>query len=309
MSAFTIVFVNVVTMIAYMGCGFVLVKCKKGVAEHAKTLSAMLVYLLSPAMVISAFQQMSFSVDGLIDIGLFFVCSFLAQFAFFLVLYFIVRKRVANAQYRIFSIGSVLGNVGFFGLPLVTSLFPNEPAVACYSSIYVMTMNLLVFTVGVFMITGDKRYISLKSVICNPTTISILIAFPLFLLGVQLPSVILDPLTLLGKMTTPLCMIVLGMRLATVKFRTLFLRPFAYLVCAMKLIAFPLFAYLCVAFLPFLSDTFKACMLVLSAAPSGAIILSLAELHGCEQELAANVVLLTTLLSVITVPLLILIVA
>lgn len=83
--------------------------------------------------------------------------------------------------------------------------------------------------------------------------------------------------------------------------------PFAYVVCALKLVVFPLAAYLCVVFLPFLSETFKACMLLLSAAPSGAIILSLAELHECEQELAANVVLLTTILSVVTVPLLMLI--
>lgn len=307
MEAFTIVLVNVLTMIAYMGCGFLLVKGKKGVAEHAKTISAFLVYLLSPAMVISAFQQMSFSVEGLIDIGMFFLASLAVQLLFFFALFLVIRKRTKDPAYRILSIGSVLGNVGFFGLPLVTALFPDDPTVACYSSVYVMTMNLLVFTVGVFMITGNKKYISLKSVLCNPTTIAILIAFPLFLLDFKLPSVILDPLVLLGRMTTPLCMFVLGMRLATVKFRSLFLRPFAYIACAMKLVAFPLVAYLCVAFLPFLSETFKACMLILSAAPSGAIILSLAELHECEQELAANVVLLTTLLSVVTVPLLMLI--
>lgn len=303
---FVTVLVNVLTMISYMLCGFLLVKSKKGVAAHAKTLSALLLYLLAPSMVISAFQQMEFSTDNLINLALFFAASLIVQLLFFLVVFFIIRKKFQDAKYRILSIGSMLGNVGFFGLPLVTSLFPNEPLAACYSSVYVMTMNLLVFTVGVYMITGNKSFISVKSIFLNPTTISILIAFPLFLLNVHLPGVVLEPLTLLGKMTTPVCMIVLGMRLATVKFKSLFTRPFAYIVCALKLIVFPLTAYLCVLFLPFLSETFEACMLVLSAAPSGAIILSLAELHECEQELAANVVLLTTLFSVITVPLLML---
>lgn len=60
-------------------------------------------------------------------------------------------------------------------------------------------------------------------------------------------------------------------------------------------------------FLAILDETFKSCILILSAAPSGAIILSLAELHDTEQELCANVVLLTTILCVITIPLLLLI--
>jgi len=308
MTAFTTVLVNVLTMIAYMACGFLLVKSKKGVAAHAKTMSAMLIYVLSPAMVISSFQKMDYSVQTLVDIGIFFAASLLVQFLFFLVLFFAIKRKFTDAKYRLLTIGSVLGNVGFFGLPLVTSLFPEEPMAACYSSVYVMTMNLLVFTVGVFMITGDKKYISWKSVLCNPTTVSILIAFPLFLLDWHFPAAVLEPLTLLGRTTTPICMIVLGMRLATVKLKSLFTRPFAYLVCALKLVVFPLTAYLCVAFLPFLSETFRACMLVLSAVPSGAVILSLAELHECEQELAANVVLLTTLLSVVTAPLLILLI-
>ena len=79
-------------------------------------------------------------------------------------------------------------------------------------------------------------------------------------------------------------------------------------MCGLKLIVYPLFAYLCVLFLPFVSETFKACILVLSAAPTGAMLLSLAELHGCEQEMSANVVLLATMFCVATLPLMVLLV-
>ena len=71
----------------------------------------------------------------------------------------------------------------------------------------------------------------------------------------------------------------------------------------------PLVAYGIVLLIPGLDETFRDCMLILSAAPSAAVILSLAELHRCEQELSANVVLLTTLASIVTLPLLSLLIA
>lgn len=300
---FSTVAVNVITMLAYMVCGFLLVFFRKGVAAHAKTLSAMLLYICGPAMIISAFQSMEFSVESAKQIGLFFVVTLLIQIVFFLILYVILHKKFADAKFRILTAGSMMGNVGYFGMPLVTALFPEQPIVAVYSSVYVMSMNLLVFTLGVFLITNDKKYISVKSLVLNPTTLSILFALPFFFLNVQFPEVVSSPLSLLGKMCTPVCMIVLGMRLATVKFKTLFTRPFAYIACALKLIVFPLFAYLCVCFIPIFDSTFCACVLILSAAPSAAVILSLAELHECEQELSANVLLLATIFSVVTIPL------
>ena len=109
-------------------------------------------------------------------------------------------------------------------------------------------------------------------------------------------------------MVTPMCMFILGIRLGVSNIKSLLTRPFVYITCLLKLVVFPLFAYLCVYFIPGLSDMFKISVFVLSAAPTGAIIVSLAEMYGLEQELSANVVLLTTILSIITLPLLLLII-
>lgn len=297
---------NVLLMIVYMSFGFVLCKTKKGDVTHAKTLSSLLVYVCGPMMIINSFLQMEYTQETLLDIGIFFIVSLLIQILFFLILYIILKKKYEEPKYRILTVSSVLGNVGFFGLPIITGLYPNDPIVSCYSSMYVMSMNLLVFTIGVFLITNDKKFISVKSAILNPTTISILISLPLFIFKVDFPDFIDSSINVLAKMVTPICMIVLGMRLTTVKFKSLVTRPFVYIACFMKLVAFPLFAYLCVYFLP-LSDIFKATIFILSAAPSAAIILSMAEIHECEQELSANVVLLATILSVLTLPPLILI--
>lgn len=307
MGAYT-VFTNVFIMLLYMACGFILVKAKKAEPAHAKSISAFLLYICSPCMVINAFSEMEYSAESFAKIAEFFVAALAVEVVFFAILYVVLHKKFENAKYRIFSIGSVLGNVGFFGLPLVKALFPGDKLAPCYCIAYVVAMNLVVFTVGVFMITQDKKYISLKSVVFNPTTAALVIALPIYFFKISLPTPISGAVSLLGNATTAICMLVLGMRLASVSLKKVFSAPFAYAVSISKLVVFPIFAYLCVIFLPFFDGIAKTTMLVLSATPSAAFILTLSEMHGKEQELSANVVLISTILSIITLPLLLLVI-
>ncbi len=299
---------NVLVMLGYMSIAFILCKGGKCDPRHAKSLSGLLLYALGPCMIINSFLKLEYDARTLAKIGAFFGVTLAIQIAFFLLLYLLLHKRYEDAKYRILSTAAVLGNVGFLGIPLITTVFPNEPIVTCYSSVYVMSMNLLVYTMGVFLITGDKKYMSLKSALLNPTSIALFISLPLFILRVNLPDALEGMVEVMAKSVTAVCMFILGMRLSTVPLKKLVTRPFVYATCSLKLVLYPLFAYLCVAFLPCFSDVFKVSIFVLSATPSGAIILSLAELHECEQELAANVVLLTTILSVLTIPLMVLLV-
>lgn len=297
-----LIFKTVAIMLVYMALGFVLCKSKKASVSHAKSISAFLVYILGPAMIINSFLNLEYSTENIIKLAKFFFITLAVQLIFFGILFLILHKKYDDSAYRIMTVGAVLGNVGFIGMPIISGVFPDEPIVLCYSSINVMSMNLIVFTAGTFMITNDKRYISVKNAILNPTTLAILIALPLFIFKIHFPDEIESSVALLAKMVTPVCMLILGMRLSEVNLKALFTRMFAYVTCLLKLIVFPLFAFLCVNFLPFADDVLKASVVLLAMTPSGAIIESLAELHECEQEFAANVVLLTTILSVITIP-------
>ena len=307
MTYFSIVIPYVLWMLAYMLTGFGIVKAGWAETPHARSLSGILIYVCGPDMFINAFQRMPYDPAQFRSIALFFLVTLAIQAAVIGLMCMLLHRRFDNARYRILSISTVLGNVGFLGLPLVTALFPHAPIVACYSTVYALSMNLVVFTLGVFLLTRDKKYMSLRAAILNPTSLAILFALPFYLLDIHLPGAILDNLALLGHMSTPMCMFVLGMRLAAADLKALFTRPYAYIGSLLKLIAYPLAAYLMVRFLPGLDSTFKTCVLVLSAAPSGAIILSLAELHRCEQENAASVLLMSTLLCAATIPLVMLV--
>ena len=289
-------------MLAYMAMGFALCKVNKATVSHAKSMSAVLIYVMNPAMLINAFLQLEYSHENLIKIGKYFCASFITQILFFGLLFLIFHKKYGDARYRILSAGGVLGNVGFMGMPLIASIFPDEPIVLCYSSINVTTMNLIVFTIGVYLITNDKEYIKLKNAILNPTTLAVLVSLPIFILKVKFPDTVLNAVSILGKAVTPMCMIILGMRLSASRFKDIFTRPFVYATASFKLIVFPLFAFGLVKVMPFLDPVAKATVVVLATVPAGAVIESLAELYECEQEFAANVVLMTTLISVITIP-------
>lgn len=304
---FLLLLTNVALVLVYLFCGFVAVKAKKAESAHARSISGILIYILGPGLVLNAFQKTDYSREAITKMGLFFLMSLLSQFLFFLLLFILIRRKIADARYRILSVGGIVSNAAFFGLPVISGIFPTEPIVACYSTIYCAAMNVVVFTVGIFMLTRDKRYMSLKSAVFNPTVISMAAALPMYVIGYRFPTVVGDLLSLFSKMTTPLCMMVLGMRLASMNLKKVFLAGFAYITALVKLVIFPLFSYLLVVFLPF-DRTFQVSMLVLSACPTAAVLLSMAELHQAQQELSANVVLLTTLLSVITLPLMMLIV-
>jgi predicted permease len=162
---------------------------------------------------------------------------------------------------------------------------------------------------GVYCLTKEKKYMTLKAALLNPSTLGFVVAFPCYLFSAStfLPSLLQDGISLLGKMTTPLCMLILGIRLATVPFGKLFRRPIVYLISLFKLLVFPLFCYGAIYFLP-LPMPFKASILILAGTPCASIILNLAEIHHSETEISANCVLVSTLLCIVTIPFLTLLV-
>lgn len=303
---FTISFITVLIALLYLVPGFLLKKFNLFDDNHLKSLSITLIYVFSPAMIISSFLNIEYSLETSIDLFKFFITTLVLQIILMAILYFIFKRKYEDSKYRILTIGSAFGNVGFFGMPLIRALLPGETIALCYSSMFVLSMNLLVFTFGTFCITNEKKYMSIRSAVLNPATISLFVAIPLYIFNVGFIMEIESAISLLGQMTTPICMIILGVRLATVNFRSLFANGFVYIICAMKLLVFPLLSYLLVYFLPF-DYSFKASILILCATPCASIILNLAEIYQGDTDLSANTNLISTLLSIITIPIVLLI--
>ena len=121
-------------MLAYIVPAFILCKAKKVKAEHLPSISTILLFICSPCLTFTSVVSLDYSRENLINMMLFFAVTLVLQGAVMGIIYLIFRKRYEQSQYRIFTIGTVMGNVGFFGLPVIRALFPDSPEVMAYSA-------------------------------------------------------------------------------------------------------------------------------------------------------------------------------
>ena len=288
MVSFSVTFSNVLLMLLYLLPGFLLCKSKKVRPEHLSTPSVILLYVCGPGMFLNALIDLDVSPEQTAKMGLFILFSFLGEALLMLLILLLLGKRRKEFRLRMLSIASFCPNA--------------RMTVYSATKSYV---HLIAWTVGVFTLTGEKKYISLRAALLNPSVIAAAVGFILyqFRANTWLPELLRGGFRTLGAMSTPLCMLILGIRLATMDPKKLFTTPLIWLIATGKLLVFPLFCWALT--LPFgLDPVFRGSILIIAATPCASILLNLAEIHHNGQEIAANCALLSTLLSVITIPLL-----
>ena len=302
---FQIAFHSVLTTLLYILPGFIVAKMKKVAPTHLPGLSGLLVYACSPCLVFSTLQELDFSFQNLGNMFYAFLLTLFLQGAFMAILYLVLRSRYHDAKYRILTVGSAIGNVGFFGLPIIRAILPDHPEVSSYAVMFMMSMNIYVFTMVIFCLTENVRYMTLRQAVVNPSSLAFIVGIVFFCLKPLFapPALFLSACTTIGGLTTPLCMLILGIRLANMDFKRLFTNAFVYLVAGGKLLLFPLFCFLVLHLLP-VPETMRMTLFILSGTPCAAVLLSMAEMVDAEQELAANCLLVSTLLCCFTIPLL-----
>ena len=302
MGSFLAALSTVGVMLFYAVPGFCLVKAKLVNGDGISNFAKLLMYVCSPMLVIYSFLNVTFSWElvGKMVFAFFFAISVMILFV--VIFSFVFKKKSNDAKYRIYTLATVFPNCAFMGVPILQAVLPEYPEALAFSVMFSMALNISAWTVGSFVITRDKKYISPKKIFVNPQIFAMLVAIPLFAIGVKLPAQIDTMITLLAKMTTPLCMLIMGMRLACTSVKGVFLRPMQYTIIAFKQLILPLIVFLILLPLPF-DANMKASMYIIFACPVASVILSFAEMLDEGQESAANMVLLGTSLSALTIPL------
>lgn len=309
MAEFKTTLIMVGIMLAYAVPGFILIKVKAVKSDHIASFSKLLLFVCQPALTLYSFNKADFTKELGVNLLIFLGKITAVQLVFIGLFYLIFRKKMGDIRYRITTIATTLSNCSFLGVPLLEAIFPNSPNVAVYSMMYFLSMSLLGWTLVSAIITRDKKYISVKKIILNPATLSIAVSLPFFFTGFkisadngQLLGQIENMINILGKMTTPICMLVMGMRLATIKFKSLFNNWMQYFAVAINQVVFPLCVLGLLTLLK-VDEELKWCMFVMCSCPIAAVIQNYAEILGEGQDISANMVLLGTLTSIVTLPL------
>ena len=306
MNAFFVTLVAVAVLLATAAPGFWLVKSKKIGEDFMAGFSKVLLFVCQPCLAVYTFSSATFSSEILLDMGIFLILTVLLHAIMLGFSCLVLKKRFKDAAYRILTIASSFTNCAFFGIPIIEALLPERAAgLIIYTTVYATVMNLLGWTVGSAIIAGDLRYISVKKVFLNPTMLGVAIALPIFFFSISLPTEVSDMITIMARMTTPVSMLIMGMRLATTSFSTVFLSVRTYISVIAKGFLMPLVGFLLAFFAPLPTDV-KITFFIIAACPTASIVLNFSELIGAAQKEAAASVLLSTILSIVTLPVMVL---
>lgn len=283
--------------------GYILMKRKMLSEACIPGFSKILLFVAQPCLAIYTFRSAEYSLEKLIDVGKFALLSAIILGAMIGGAYILLRHRYERSIYRVmtFAVGSA--NCAFFGIPIIEALIPHMAAdVIIYTMVFSFVMNLIGWTAGSAIMARDVRYISVKKIFINPAMIGTVIALVLFVTELPLPSDLMSMVTTAGKMSTPISMIVMGMRLATMDLKKMFTNVRIYAAVFAKLVVMPLLSLLLVVFLPISPDV-KVTFFIISACPIASVALNYAEIVGEGQDEAAGMLLTATMLSIVTLPL------
>lgn len=306
MSSFTVALTTVGMMLLYAVPGFLFIRSGKLKAQSIPSFAVVLLYLCAPFQIIDAMQRIDFSAEMVHALVRTFLIGLVVMGGSLAASYLVTRKNQEDPRVRICTTATAFGNTGFMGIPLLEALLPDYPEAVAFASAFFIAMNLMMWTLGSAIITRDRKYIRLKKVVLNPTMITFLLALVFFFGRIKFTGSLSTFITMLSKMSTVLCMLILGMRLAVIPLKPMLTSARQYIAVGVKLVVFPLIT-LAICTLLRVPDDYRMALYIISCAPVGNVVLSFSEILGSGQDTAANVVLLSTLLSVITIPLMLLI--
>lgn len=305
--SFTITLTTVIVMLLYCVPGYLLIKLRKLPQEAIPHFATFLVYVCTPFQIVYAMQQTEYSPYMVKYMAISLVTAIALSAVMLALVYLFCRRKLKQVNYRICVCASGLGNVGFMGLPLLQALMPEYPQIQSFASMFFLALNIIMWSFVSWIMTGDIRYMSVKKALVNPAGFAVAVGLILFFGRIRLTGQWGGMVELMGRMATPMCMLVLGMRLALVPLKPMFTDRVQYLAIFLKLIAFPLLTLALLSPLP-LERNFIRGVYVMSCVPVANLVLSFSEMLHEGQDVAANVVLLSTLLSLFTIPLMLLLI-
>jgi len=310
MDTLLIMLKNVIIFVLLAVPGYLLVKGKFLDAKESGTLSKLLTNVGMPFLILSSTLKLEFSGDFTMSI----IWSAVIGVVFIVIMAIVshlMSVRESDEKCRnMMRFCMAFANNGFIGIPLARAVFGEASPVMAYLIILNIITNVLMFTVGVYLISGDKNTINVKKAVLNPVLISFIVGVVLNVAGVSraLPE-LQTYTTYFSGIVTPLSMVILGMKLAGVKITRLLSSWRMYYVSAVRLVLSTIIAVilamLCslVPLFGFSSDTVIA-FFVAFAMPTAGLASAFSVRYNGDSDNAVIFTLGTTILSVVTIPVL-----
>ncbi|MDQ7938142.1 AEC family transporter [Lactiplantibacillus sp. WILCCON 0030] len=292
---------QIILMFILMLVGLMINKLGFMHAQTSTDLTNILLYVVSPCLIIKAFEQ-TFSANRLQMLGR-VILGILIIYLLMIAITQVAFKHVKDDNLRrIMRYGAVYSNAGFMGIPLTSSLFGSNGVFFAVASL--AAFNIFSWTHGISLFTGKQgsRRDNVRQIVLNPNIIAIIVGLVLFIASIHLPTIANSAVTYVSSINTPLSMIVIGNSLADVKLNRETLDKRLWWVLLLRNLLFPYLAIVVLQLMGISGIPLYTTVLMAACPVAGIVVLFSLKVHGNPGP-AVALMSISTILSVVTIPL------
>lgn len=269
-------------------------------SESNKELSKFVLQVVNPVMIFMSYQT---ELRG--DLVRNLLIAFALSAAVFLIMiaatYLFIRKK-EKREIEIERFSAIYSNCGFMGIPLAKAIFGMEGVF--YITAFLTVFNILAWTHGIILLTGERDMKKVVKVFYSPTMIAIVLGLVAFFCQLRLPELPADALNYIADLNTPLAMVVSGVSMAETNLLGMLKKGGVYRTCLIRLIILPVILSLALLFIP-VSMKVKLTILVAASAPPATMCTLQCLRCGKNYLYSSEIFTAGTLLSVLTLPLIV----
>lgn len=296
---FISVLTQVLILLILILVGVILSKAGVITKEGASVMTDVVLLIVTPCVIIKSFIR-ELNPETLRGLAISVLIAVLAHIGFIL-MSLLLRDKDKGRQ-RVLQFGTIFSNCGFMAIPLQQALLGDEGVF--YGSSFVAVFNLFIWSYGITLMSGDKKRLSPKKLIFNPGVIGLAIGLIIFLTQIPVPDIGYQAVSHFAALNTPVPMLIIGYHLYNSNILRCLKDAKAIVGILLRLLVFPFIAlgvmYLCgVRGVMLVSNT------ICCSAPIAAITTMFSAKFGADTELSVATVSLSTILSLITMPIVI----
>lgn len=208
------------------------------------------------------------------------------------------KNQEANRQ-KSLKYGTIISNSGFLGNPMVEGIYGNEGLL--YAALFMLPVRIVMWTIGIAVFLKGRREKLWKNVLTHPCIVAIYAGVIIMVCGIQFPTFVEKTIVGISGSNTPLSMMLVGMMLAEVKPKGLIDKTMVFYT-AIRLLVIPAVVFAITAFLP-IDGMLRGITVIMAGMPAPITTALLSAKYGGDEKYATGMVFLSTILSLITLPL------
>ena len=300
LQSFTTVFQQIVILFIMIAVGYVC--SRRGILSPPtiKELSKFIIYVVTPCIVVESFHR-PFDSSMLNKIGITCAAAIVAHLLGIILSRVLIHDKEQNRRV-VYQFATIFSNCGFMGLPLQHAILGSDGVF--YGAIFIAIFNVFTWTYGFVLMGNQGQKIEARKLLLNPGILGVAAGFIIFVTSFQIPHVLLVPVKSFAALNTPLPMVVVGYYLSQITTLKVLKDKNLVISEAVKLLVSPLLVLL-MLYLMGIRGMLLTSLIISASAPSAANTVIFSVLFGRDAKLAVTLVSLSTLLSLITMPLVI----